>query len=281
MIELIEEAHLERLFDIRDIAREKEADTRIRFQEDLNKELIKQQQNFNKQTIRAEQILANSKNNIIRAGVNALKSILGDSVLFRLAELFFRAKREVASIQIASSSAQAKNYANAVASAPFPFNLPLIAGALAQNVTLAGAAKAAQTRVIAAAAISGIGSFFYEGGQVPSGGGRISGRNIPTQRGGDNILATVKSGEVILNDEQQERAGGDAFFKSIGVPGFQDGGIVDVPSTILPTTQQTLNTTEFAEILADQINAIKIVAIEEEISEAIATRVEIVDGADI
>ena len=287
LLRLLEDAHLERLFDIRDIAREKEAETRLKAQEALNKELIKQQQDFNKQTIRAEQILANSKNTIIRAGVSALKSILGDSVLFRLAELFFRAKKEVASIQIASSAAQLKNYANAVASAPFPLNLPFIGGALAQNVVLSGAAKAAQAKVITAAAISGLGAIggsFYEGGQVevPSGiGGKISGQNIPTQRGGDNIVATLKDGEAVLTPKQQERAGGDAFFKSIGVPGFQDGGIVGVPSTTLPTTTQSLNTAEFAEILADRINDIKIVAIEEEISEAIATRVEIVDGADI
>lgn len=48
--------------------------------------------------------------------------------------------------------------------------------------------------------------------------------NIPRQPNGDNVLATVKTGEVILNEEQQKRAGGPAFFGAIGVPGFASGG---------------------------------------------------------
>ena len=290
LIELLKTAHLERLTDIQqehDIktAKEKEKNDKVQAQaqEKFNKEELKRQETFNKQTIRAERVLQNAKNTVISAGVNVLKSILGDSVLFRLAALFFRAKSEVAQVQIASDSAQLQNYANAL-KVPPPFTLAAIGKAFAQNVVLALAAKATQAKIITATAIGGIGAIaggFYEGGRVPTEtGGRISGQNIPTRRGGDNIVATVKSGEVILNDQQQQRAGGDAFFKSIGVPGFQDGGIAGIPSTTLPT-QSILNTEEFAEILAERINDIKIVAIEEEISEAIATKVEIVDGANI
>jgi hypothetical protein len=43
---------------------------------------------------------------------------------------------------------------------------------------------------------------------------------------GDNILATVKTGEVILNERQQAMLGGDATFRRMGVPGFASGGIV-------------------------------------------------------
>jgi hypothetical protein len=65
---------------------------------------------------------------------------------------------------------------------------------------------------------------FNTGAMVPSGtGGRITGQNIKPEAGGDNILAKVKSGEVILNSEQQARAGGSDFFASIGVPGFAGG----------------------------------------------------------
>lgn len=39
-------------------------------------------------------------------------------------------------------------------------------------------------------------------------------------------MAYVRQGEVILNAEQQARAGGSKFFRSIGVPGFADGGMV-------------------------------------------------------
>lgn len=50
--------------------------------------------------------------------------------------------------------------------------------------------------------------------------------NIATQPNGDNILATVKIGEVILNEEQQKKLGGDRVFKAIGVPGFAKGGFI-------------------------------------------------------
>lgn len=58
--------------------------------------------------------------------------------------------------------------------------------------------------------------------------GRINTRkNIPTQRNGDNVLATVRTGEVILNERQQHLLGGANVFKAIGVPGFATGGAVN------------------------------------------------------
>ncbi len=50
--------------------------------------------------------------------------------------------------------------------------------------------------------------------------------NIPTQPNGDNVFATVKTGEVILNEDQQRKLGGHKVFKAIGVPGFAGGGAV-------------------------------------------------------
>lgn len=43
---------------------------------------------------------------------------------------------------------------------------------------------------------------------------------------GDDVLAYVGAGEIILNRDQQARAGGSAFFRSIGVPTFAGGGQV-------------------------------------------------------
>src|SRR3546814_11089278 len=57
-------------------------------------------------------------------------------------------------------------------------------------------------------------------------GGKVRG-GIPIRRSnGDNVLATLKTGEVVLNEKQQSMLGGDATFKAIGVPGFATGGIV-------------------------------------------------------
>ncbi len=50
--------------------------------------------------------------------------------------------------------------------------------------------------------------------------------NIPIQSNGDNILATVKTGEVVLNEQHQAAAGGPEFFRRLGVPGFADSGLV-------------------------------------------------------
>ena len=143
-------------------------------------------------------------------------------------------------------------------------------------------------KIFGSAAIKGVSSLaksaFYEGGQVnvPTGtGGIISGSNIPTQTGGDNIFATLKDKEVILTEAQQARAGGGAFFKSIGVPGFATGGQVGGANIPSATQAAAINMDEFANVIADKVNAIKIVAIESEITNAQTLQVEIVDGANI
>lgn len=69
---------------------------------------------------------------------------------------------------------------------------------------------------------------YAEGGKVKHpGNGRITtSPNIETMPNGDNILATVRTGEVILNERQQAALGGAETFKRIGVPGFASGGVV-------------------------------------------------------
>lgn len=56
-------------------------------------------------------------------------------------------------------------------------------------------------------------------------GGLVNG-GFPIKRSnGDNVLATLKKGEVVLNDEHQMRLGGPSIFRAIGVPGFASGGV--------------------------------------------------------
>lgn len=56
--------------------------------------------------------------------------------------------------------------------------------------------------------------------------------NAPQSRAGDNTLIYAKKGEVVLNEKQQQRLGGAPTFRSIGVPGFANGGFVggDAPN---------------------------------------------------
>jgi hypothetical protein len=81
---------------------------------------------------------------------------------------------------------------------------------------------------------------FAEGGLT---GTRIqAGHGIPIARSnGDNILATVRTGEVILNQRQQAALGGSATFKRIGVPGFADGGLVSNISLANASRQLDVN----------------------------------------
>jgi hypothetical protein len=73
---------------------------------------------------------------------------------------------------------------------------------------------------------------FADGGQIKSlGNGKIKAKpNTKPTAKGDNVLAYVKAGEVILNERQQELAGGPEFFRSLGVPGFAGGGKVPAPN---------------------------------------------------
>jgi hypothetical protein len=75
------------------------------------------------------------------------------------------------------------------------------------------ATNAAEIGIIAA-------EHFAEGGKVLPSGKITANQNVPTQPGGDNVLAYVKRGEVILNEQQQRALGGADVFASIGVPGF-------------------------------------------------------------
>lgn len=100
-----------------------------------------------------------------------------------------------------------------LAAYPFPFSLIPLAGLTAMYFLQRAQIQAQQ---------------FAKGGRVmPLSNGRINARqNIQTQPNGDNVLATVRVGEVILNEEQQRRLGGARTFRALGVPGFADGGLV-------------------------------------------------------
>lgn len=96
------------------------------------------------------------------------------------------------------------------------------------------------------AAINAVG--FAQGGLIRSNFG------LPiTRANGDNILATVKTGEVILNERQQAMLGGARTFRAIGVPGFAEGGVVGFPT--LAASNGTISPFDFnrlAEIIANQ-----------------------------
>lgn len=66
---------------------------------------------------------------------------------------------------------------------------------------------------------------FVDGGLTGTRVRKGMGANIHRSNG-DNILATVRTGEVILNQKHQAMLGGDATFRSMGIPGFAASGVV-------------------------------------------------------
>jgi hypothetical protein len=148
---------------------------------------------------------------------------------------------------------------------------PEPANSIIKGVAIAGTIA---TGIANVAKIVAIKDKFADGGVIPYyiSGSRITNRsNIPTQYNGDNILATVRSGEVVLNESQQAMLGGANTFKRIGVPGFADGGIaggindggylqrsllegMDITSTIVQAVGAAFNNTTIVTKVTDVIS---------------------------
>ena len=89
---------------------------------------------------------------------------------------------------------------------------------------LAAALGAAQIAVIAAQPAA---TGRLMGADIPNQkpGLVVMAQNIPELSNGDNVLATLKRGEVVLNKKQQAALGGAPAFRAIQVPGFAEGGV--------------------------------------------------------
>ena len=128
----------------------------------------------------------------------------------------------------------------ALASVPFPANL------LAAIPT--GIAAAAQIATIAAQPLA-------EGGVVT--GQRVNQKqNIPTRSNGDNVLAYVKRGEVVLNQRQQSLLGGSPTFRRIGIKGFAEGGIVPPISAPLSAISSDNGLSKYLQVIEAKTDAI-------------------------
>jgi hypothetical protein len=100
-----------------------------------------------------------------------------------------------------------------------------------------------------------------------AGGGKVQGGgNIPTQPNGDNTLATVKTGEVVLNKRQQSMLGGSSTFRKIGVPGFAGGGLVqpNIPNSV----DAAGDTSKMVENIIRGFNDKRVVLVQSEFEEA-------------
>ena len=109
-------------------------------------------------------------------------------------------------------------------------------------------AVAAQIATIAAQPLA-------EGGVVT--GQRVNQKqNIPTRSNGDNVLAYVKRGEVVLNQRQQSLLGGSPTFRRIGIKGFAEGGIVPPISAPLSAISSDNGLSKYLQVIESKTDAI-------------------------
>lgn len=111
------------------------------------------------------------------------------------------------------------------------------------------------------AKITGVAGFFNGGLVEGYATGGLSGTKIMGHHGrpirrsnGDNLLATVKTGEVILNERQQAMLGGESTFRRMGVPGFATGGFTGAVSN----AAQRAESSEASRALINSISNLKL-----------------------
>lgn len=100
---------------------------------------------------------------------------------------------------------------------------------------------------------------FYKGGRIPLfTNGPITGTpNVTPLPGGDNMLAYIKTGETMINEEQKARLGGDEAMRLAGVPGYNTGGITGVSTTPAPSVAAAVSgdvTTQSINDTIDRLN---------------------------
>jgi hypothetical protein len=121
---------------------------------------------------------------------------------------------------------------------------------------------------------------FAGGGKALSGKRIGAGDGIPiTRANGDNLFATVRTGEVILNEAQQNALGGAQTFARIGVPGFANGGVAVASGTIADSNVSNFN--QQAQMREFLLSMPKPVVIVQDIVEGVNNAMSVQNAADI
>lgn len=150
-----------------------------------------------------------------------------------------KAEKKIAIVQSIIQGALAVQ--RALNSFPFP---PLSTG----QAIAAGVFAGIQTATIIAQPLA-------EGGVVT--GQRVNQKqNIPTRSNGDNVLAYVKRGEVVLNQRQQSLLGGSPTFRKLGIKGFAEGGMVPPINPPIQGLGLQGNMNEFLQVMEAKTDAI-------------------------
>jgi hypothetical protein len=216
---------------------------KARFQKDtelLNEEIQKTEENISTLEAKAEKASGSKKKRLLKE-IETEKAIL-EAKNKQAEELQLKAAKAEKKIAIVQSIIQgALAVTRAINSFPFP---PLST----PQAIAAGVFAAAQTATIIAQPLA-------EGGVVT--GERINRKqNIPTRSNGDNVLAYVKRGEVVLNQRQQSLLGGSPTFRRIGIKGFAEGGMVPPISAPIQAISGNNDLSNFLQVIEAKTDAI-------------------------
>jgi hypothetical protein len=216
---------------------------KARFQKDtelLNEEIQKTEENISTLEAKAEKASGSKKKRLLKE-IETEKAIL-EAKNKQAEELQLKAAKAEKKIAIVQSIIQgALAVTRAINSFPFP---PLST----PQAIAAGVFAAAQTATIIAQPLA-------EGGVVT--GQRVNQKqNIPTRSNGDNVLAYVKRGEVVLNQRQQSLLGGSPTFRRIGIKGFAEGGMVPPISAPIQAISGNNDLSNFLQVIEAKTDAI-------------------------
>ena len=182
---------------------------KIKGQDTMNKALdglIKKNQEVSKSEKQRVKDAEDSSDKQVKAAVALSAAVIG------LGKSDTKAKKALGLSTIAINSGIGVSEAiKAGAGKPWPLNLAAILSGI--TAVLTGITQAKGLLGFASGGLTGTKIMAHHGTRI-------------NRSNGDNLLATVKTGEVILNRDQQARLGGDRTFARIGVPGFATGGIV-------------------------------------------------------
>lgn len=159
--------------------------------------------------------------------------------------------------------------AKAIAASPLTFGQPWVAvNSIAGGIAVAGAVSSGADAIGQINSAKGFASSGITGTKINSTHGKRINRS-----NGDNLLATVKIGEVILNERHQAMLGGDDTFKRIGVPGFANSGLVSSSNLGVGNDSSVLRD------IVNKINTIQTVLVVERFEEVQGRKIEVKERA--
>lgn len=194
---------------------------------------------------------------IIEEGSNAIGQILSQAINGQLntfqaaSSVIVRVAFDLLKKMVPVWVAQITGISLAQPDSVLTFGASAVARVAVITALLEGAVNVAESAVMA-----GIKNGKAQGGLITM----QDGIPVRANREGDNQLILAKRGEVVINESQRIRLGGDAL-RMAGVPGFAMGGIVgSAPGQIqLSGGMNSMDFERMAQMMADQIKSIPVV----------------------